>query len=122
MVELKKAREAGSAYSVDIVEIELTRQPLIIERAGEPIAAIVSFDEYRRFSAWQDERTARRMSVSEQDPHRQLSSEQWRAHFETMDRFSARFDEVPLEELEAEIAGAIAAVRTDETPRDKKSR
>ncbi len=122
MVEVKRAREAGLAYSVDIAEIQLTGQPLIIERQGKPVAAVVSFEEYRRFSAWREERAARRMSVLERDPRRDLPAEEWHAHFEAMDRFAAHFDDVPPEELAAEIAEAITAVRTEGKAADDNSR
>jgi hypothetical protein len=114
MAEAKILRETSSVYSVDVDEIQLARQPLIIERRGKPIAAVVSFDEYRRFSAWREERAARRAWVSEQDPRRRMSAEEWHAHFEAMDRFAAHFDDVPPEELEAEITEAIATVRVEE--------
>ena len=104
-------RETSPVYSVDVDEIQLARQPLIIERRGKPIAAVVSFDEYRRFSAWREERAARRAWVLEQDPRRRMSAEEWHAHFEAMDLFAAHFDDVTQEELEAEITEAIATVR-----------
>ena len=106
-------RETSPVYSVDVDEIQLARQPLIIERRGKPIAAVVSFDEYRRFSIWREEQAARRAWVLEQDPRRRMSAEEWHAHFEAMDRFAAHFDDVTPEELEAEITEAIATVRIE---------
>ena len=114
MAEAKMLRETSPVYSVDVDEIQLARQPLIIERRGKPIAAVVSFDEYRRFSAWREERAARRAWVLEQDPRRRMSAEEWHAHFEAMDLFAAHFDDVTPEELEAEITEAIATVRVEE--------
>lgn len=70
--------------------------------------------EYRRFSAWQEERAARRAWVLERDPRPKMSAEEWHAHFEALDRFAAHFDDVTPEELEAEITEAIAAVRVEE--------
>jgi len=87
---------------------------VIIERRGKPIAAVVSFDEYRRFSAWREERAARRAWVLERDPRRKMSAEEWHAHFEALDRFAAHFDDVTPEELEAEITEAIISVRIKE--------
>jgi len=114
MAEAKTLRETSPVYSVDVDEILLARQPLIIERRGKPVAAVVSFDEYRRFSVWQEEHAARRAWVLERDPRRKMSAEEWQAHFEAMDRFAARFDDVTPEELEAEITEAIASVRVRE--------
>ena len=107
-------RETNPVYSVDVDEIQLARQPVIIERRGKPIAVVVSFDEYRRFSAWREECAARRAWVLEQDPRGRMAAEQWHAHFEAMDRFAVHFDDVTPEELEAEIAEAIATVRIEE--------
>ena len=114
MAEGKTLRETSLAYSVDVDEIQLAQHPLIIERRGKPIAAVVSFDEYRRFSAWREERAARRAWVLEQDPRHRMSAEEWHAHFEAMDHFAAHFDDVTPEELEAEITEAIATVRIEE--------
>jgi hypothetical protein len=114
MAEGKTLRETSLAYSVDVDEIQLAQHPLIIERRGKPVAVVVSFDEYRRFSAWREERAARRAWVLEQDPRHRMSAEEWQAHFEAMDRFAAHFDDVTPEELEAEITEAIATVRIEE--------
>jgi hypothetical protein len=114
MAEAKTLRETGLIYSVDLDEIQLARHPLIVERRGKPIAAVVSFDEYRRFSAWREERHAKRAWVLEHDPQPRMSAEEWHAHFEAMDRFAAHFDDVTPEELEAEITAAIATVRVEE--------
>jgi len=114
MTEAKTLRETSPVYSVDVDEVQLARQPLIIERRGRPIAAVVSFNEYRRFSSWREERAARRAWVLERDPRRRMSAEEWHTHFETIDRFAAHFDDLTPEELEADIAEAIAAVRAEE--------
>ena len=114
MTEAQALRETSPVYSVDVDEIQLARQPLIIERRGKPIAAVVPFDEYRRFSAWREERAARRAWVLEQDPRRRMSAKEWHAHFEAMERFAAHFDDITPQELEAEIAEAIAAVRDEQ--------
>jgi antitoxin (DNA-binding transcriptional repressor) of toxin-antitoxin stability system len=115
MAETLTVREAGLVYTIDVDKVRLAaRQPLVIERQGTPIAALVSFDEYRRFAAWQLERMARRVWVVERDPYRALSAEEWRAQFEAMDRFAVHFEAVSSEELEAEISGALAAVRAEE--------
>jgi len=114
MADAKTLRETSPVYSVDVDEILLARQPLIIERRGKPVAAVVSFDEYRRFSAWQEERAARRAWVLERDPRPKMSAEEWHARFEAMDRFAAHFDDVTPQELEAEITEAIASVRVRE--------
>lgn len=119
MADAETLRETSPVYSVDVDKIQLARQPLIIERRGRPIAAVVSFDEYRRFSAWQEERAARRVWVLERDPRPKMSAEEWHAHFEAMDRFAAHFDDVTPQELEDEITEAIATVRVEERATDE---
>jgi hypothetical protein len=111
MADVKKAREAAEVYSVDLSDVELGEWPLIIEREGEPIAAVVPFDEYRRFSVWREERAARRLWVVERDPRSGMSAAAWRAKFEAMDRFAAHFDDATPEQLEADLDEALAAVR-----------
>lgn len=110
--EAKKTREAAEVYSVDVSDVASSKQPLIIEKEGEPIAAIVPFDEYQRFSIWREERAARRLWVVERDPRMELSAEEWQANFEAMDRFAAYLD-VTVEDLQADFDEAIAAVRVD---------
>jgi hypothetical protein len=114
MAEAKTLLETSPVYPVDVDEIQLAQHPIIIERRGKPIAAVVSFDEYRRFSAWREERAARRSWVLERDPRRKMSAKEWHTHFEAMDHFAAHFDDVTPEELEAEITEAIATVRIEE--------
>ncbi|PKO21978.1 MAG: hypothetical protein CVU38_11920 [Chloroflexi bacterium HGW-Chloroflexi-1] len=115
MAETLTVRETGLVYTIDVDQARLAaRQPLVIERRGMPIAALVSFDEYRRFAAWQQERMARRAWVVERDPYRALSAEEWHAQFEAMDRFAVHFEDVSSEELEAESTDALAAVRAEE--------
>ncbi len=115
MAETLTVREAGLVYTIDVDQVRLAaRQPLVIERQGTPIAALVSFDEYRRFAAWQQERATRRAWVVKRDPYRALPAEDWHAQFEAMDRFAVHFEDASSEELEAEIANALAAVRAEE--------
>jgi len=115
MAETLTVREAGPVYAIAVDPACLVaRQPLVIERQGTPVAALVSFDEYRRFAAWQQERAARRAWVVERDPYRTLPAEEWHAQFEAMDRFAVHFEDASADELEAEIADTLAAVRTEE--------
>jgi antitoxin (DNA-binding transcriptional repressor) of toxin-antitoxin stability system len=115
MAEILTVRETGLVYTIDVNQAHLAaKQPVVIERQGIPIAALVSFDEYRRFAAWQEERAARRAWVVKRDPYRALPAEDWRAQFEAMDRFAVHFEDASAEELEAEFANALAAVRAEE--------
>ncbi|MFQ5858026.1 MAG: DUF5678 domain-containing protein [Anaerolineae bacterium] len=47
-------REARVAYPFSIDETELTEHPLILERAGRPVAAVIPIDDYEQFVAWRE--------------------------------------------------------------------
>jgi hypothetical protein len=57
--------------------------------------------------------------IERRGTYRALSAEEWHAQFEAIDRFAGHFEAVSAEELETEIADALAAVRAEEpiTPR-----
>jgi hypothetical protein len=113
MAELQTFQEARPVNTMDLDEARLAQQPLIIKHRGVPIAVLVSLDEYYRFQVWQAERVARRAWVLEQDPRRKMATSKWRAQFKAMERFAAHFQSVSPEEMEAEIAAAIDAVRAE---------
>jgi prevent-host-death family protein len=106
-------REARLVYAV--TEVRWPDEPLIVERSGRPTAVIISLEEYRRFVAWREERAARRAWVLEHDPRQQMTADQWHAQFAAMDRFAAHFENVSDEELNNELAEAIAAVRAEQS-------
>jgi hypothetical protein len=64
-------------------------QTVIVERAGKPMVAVIPFDVYNRLMA---EREAR---------------------FEVIDRIREKQPEWTIEEVEKDVAEAIAAVRAD---------
>ena len=113
MTEVQTVEEPRLVNTMDFDEARLAQQPLIIKHKGVPIAVLVSLDEYYRFQVWQAERAARRAWVLERDPRRKISPSKWRAQFKTMERFAAHFQTVSPEEMEAEIAAALDAVRTE---------
>jgi hypothetical protein len=54
-------RESHAPYTVTIGDEALSHEPLILERDGEPVAAVVPMAEYEAFCAWRDaEERARR--------------------------------------------------------------
>lgn len=63
---------------------------VVIEKSGLPVAALVSAEEYRRFVK---------------------SDEGWQERTAAMERIGATFADVPFEEIEAEVARALASVR-----------
>jgi PHD/YefM family antitoxin component YafN of YafNO toxin-antitoxin module len=53
-------RESHPPYILSIEEEDiLGQEPIILERAGQPVAAIVSLAEYEAFQAWQEVHFAR---------------------------------------------------------------
>jgi len=56
MVKTIKIAEAQAAYKLGVNEEQLAQEPIILERDGEPVAAIVPFPEYREFAAWREQR------------------------------------------------------------------
>lgn len=63
---------------------------VVVEKSGLPVAAIISADEYRRFREAEAQREAR---------------------FDAIGRISDAFAEVPVEELERQVARALTAAR-----------
>lgn len=69
---------------------------VVVQKSGLPIVAIISAEEYRRFTAREQQDRAEREE-----------------RFETLARFSDAFADVPDEELERELAKAQAEVRAE---------
>jgi len=49
-------KESHAPYTLAIEEEVLTREPFILERDGEPVAAVIPIAEYQAFRAWQEAR------------------------------------------------------------------
>ena len=81
------AREARSNFSQLLGEVHYGRQPVIIERSGRPMVAIIPVDEYQNLIA---EREAR---------------------FQVLEDIRRRLPDISIEEVEQDITEAIAAVR-----------
>lgn len=65
MTKTISLKETRTTYSLSLDETQLGQEPVIIEREGQPLAAIIPIEKYREFVAWQESRTER---------HRQLSA------------------------------------------------
>lgn len=72
-------RESQAPYTLSVDDETLTREPVFLERNGQPVAALVPIAEYKAFQAWQqaDERRHRRQQQTE-------AFERERATFERM--------------------------------------
>jgi hypothetical protein len=49
-------KEPHAPYTLAIEEEVLTQEPFILERDGEPVAAVIPISEYQAFRAWQEAR------------------------------------------------------------------
>ncbi len=48
-IELKEIREA---YAIEIDPARLEREPIVLERDGAPVGAVISIEEYESYLAW----------------------------------------------------------------------
>ena len=83
------AREARNDFAELLGKVHYGHQSVIIERSGKPMVAMIPIDLFDQMVA---EREAR---------------------FRVVDRIRSRVSELPPEEVEADVAEAIAAVRAD---------
>jgi hypothetical protein len=54
-------RDSKELYQVSMDAGELEREPIVLEKNGEPVAAVISYDEFRAYRKWK-----------KQTPHREL--------------------------------------------------
>ena len=69
---------------------------VLVEKSGIPVAAIVSADDLERLDRLDRERAQR---------------------FKALDEFGAAFEDVPVEEIEREVARIVAQVRAEDETR-----
>lgn len=62
----KKVRETRVAYTLPIDERQLTEHPLILERRGKPVAAVIPIDDYEQFAAWREREQAQAWQAEQQ--------------------------------------------------------
>ncbi len=54
MVKRIPIKETRAAYTVPVSEHDLAESPVILERNGKAVAALIPIEEYRRFVSWQE--------------------------------------------------------------------
>jgi prevent-host-death family protein len=86
-VERVGARQARNHFADLIGNVHYGGQVVIVERSGKPMVAVIPVQMYERLVA---EREAR---------------------FAVLDRIRSRLPDVPVEQVETDVAEAIAAVR-----------
>lgn len=89
MVERMGARDARNRFADLVGSVHYGGQVVIVERSGKPMVAVIPVEMYQQLVA---EREAR---------------------FQILDRVRSRVPDVPEEEVERDVAEAIAAVRLD---------
>ncbi len=83
------AREARSSFADLLGKVHYGGQAVVIERSGKPVVAMISAESYERLIAERE------------------------ACFSVLDRVRNRLPDVPQDEVEADVAEALAAVRAD---------
>jgi PHD/YefM family antitoxin component YafN of YafNO toxin-antitoxin module len=56
MVKKIAIKETRAPYTIVVSEEDLGQGPVVLERNGEAVAALVSIEEYRQFVAWREQR------------------------------------------------------------------
>jgi len=93
MVKYVGAREARSNFAQLLGEVHYGGQTVVVKRSGRPMVAIIPVQEYRRV-------------VSERE-----------ARFQILDDIRSRMPNIPAEEVERDVADAVAAVRASDAAR-----
>jgi prevent-host-death family protein len=82
--------EVKKAFSYLVNEVDHTKGRILVEKSGNPVAALVPVDDLARLERFDRE---------------------WEEGTKALERFSQAFADVPVEEGEAEIARIIAEIR-----------
>src|SRR6266571_8112873 len=92
MTQTMKVTDAREHWSQVISAVFRRQKRVVLEKAGIPVAALVSTDDLERLRRYDEER---------------------KADFAVIDRLRAAFQDVPDEELEREISKAVAEARAE---------
>lgn len=99
--ERMNVTEARRGWSDLLNRVFRRESRVVIERSGIPVAAIIPYREYEFFLHLKAKRDER---------------------FKALDEFAEPFKDVPLEEIEREVAKAIAEVRAENRERERAER
>src|SRR6266487_2957384 len=92
MTQTMKVTDAREHWSEVIGAVFRRQKRVVLEKAGIPVAALVSTEDLERLRRYDAERTA---------------------DFAVIDRMRAAFEDVPDAELEREVAKAVAEAQAD---------
>jgi PHD/YefM family antitoxin component YafN of YafNO toxin-antitoxin module len=96
MAEAKQLKEALAAYGATAADL---KAPVILERDGQPVAVVLSFEEYRRLQ-----------DIAERD--RVEAGTRWKERFDhLLAEVHSQTAQYSSDEIEAEIAAAFNEVR-----------
>lgn len=133
VTQTMKVTEARAHWSQVVEAVHRRQTRVVLERAGIPVAALISTEDLRRLQRYEAERDAdfavidRMRDAFKDVPDEELKREiekavaevkdEMRANreadFAVLDRISAAFADIPDEELEREINKASAEVRAE---------
>lgn len=100
MTQILNATDVRARWSEIVEKVTREQARIIVETSGVPLVAIISADDLARLQRLDAER--------ERD-------------FAILDRVGEAFREIPAEELEAQVARALAEVRTEDRQRATKT-
>ena len=95
MARRMSAREARANFSDLLGLVYYTKEPVIVEKKGKPVAVVISLEEYERFRKEQEEA------------------------FAIIDTIRERNADKRPEEVEKDVTGAVEAVRQEVYERQK---
>ena len=95
MTKALSISEAAVAYGTAVADLQ---QPLILQQEGQPLAVMVSFEEYQRLRALAADEAQRRLAG-------------WRTLEALLEDVHQRPSDYTSEQIEAEIGAARAEVR-----------
>lgn len=103
MAKTLSIAEAAVAYGTAVADLQ---QPLILQQEGQPLAVMVSFEEYQRWRA-----------LAADEAQRHLAG--WRSLEALLKEIHIRPSDLTAEQIEQEISAARAEVK--EARRDRRS-
>jgi prevent-host-death family protein len=92
MTQTMKISQARDQFNQVVNQVYRKETRVIVEKAGIPVAAIVSADDFEKL---------RRMEAQRAD------------RFKVIDRMRAAFKDIPEDEIEREVEKAVAEVRAE---------
>ncbi len=98
-------RETQAPYTLAVDEETWTREPVILERDGQPVAALVPIAEYKAFCTWQQAQERRR--------HRQTQLEAFEQERAAFDQLESKLLRTHQGKVVAIYQGQVVQVGTD---------